>query len=203
VSHVEKLKWRFLHDKKIELSVSVTHLILETAIVQNKCWVFKQKSINTKELCSQNFEVSLHFWLLWPTVCYLGNIVIHFQVTHFMWKKLCLLMELNFVSMSDTQIYHDNFVWHWIFQYPWPPKKCDFRNQANLVFFSGNFESTGCKSQIWKIFEFRIWKEPMLVLKQTVPQFSRRYINNWILKRYNHLYGYDYKFKHQKFEMWA
>ena len=81
---------------------------------------------------------------------YLGNIVIHFQVTHFMWKKLCLLMELNFVSMSDTQIYHDNFVWHWIFQYPWPLKKCDFRNQANLVFFSGNFESTGCKSQIWE-----------------------------------------------------
>ena len=79
---------------------------------------------------------------------YLGNIVIHFQVTHFMWKKLCLLMELNFVSMSDTQIYHDNFVRHWIFQYPWPPKKCDFRNQANLVFevVTLNIQGTKVKS---------------------------------------------------------
>ena len=38
-SHVEKLKLRFLHNKKIRLLGSVTHLILETAIVQNKCWV--------------------------------------------------------------------------------------------------------------------------------------------------------------------
>ena len=28
--------------------------------------------------------------------------------------------------------------------------------------------STGCKSQFRKIFEFKIWKNPMLVLKQTI-----------------------------------
>ena len=44
VSHVEKLKLRFLHEKKIKLSGSITHLFLETTIVQNK-----KKSINTKE----------------------------------------------------------------------------------------------------------------------------------------------------------
>ena len=29
---------------------------------------------------------------------------------------------------------------------------------------------TGCKSQFRKIFGFKNWKEPMLVLKQTIPQ---------------------------------
>jgi hypothetical protein len=28
----------------------------------------------------------------------------------------------------------------------------------------------GCKSQCWKIFAFKIWKESMLVLKQTTHQ---------------------------------
>jgi hypothetical protein len=32
------------------------------------CDEFKRKSINTKELFSQNFKVSLHFWQIWPTV---------------------------------------------------------------------------------------------------------------------------------------
>ena len=30
--------------------------------------------------------------------------------------------------------------------------------------------STGCKSRIRKMFEFKNWKEPMLVLKQTIYQ---------------------------------
>ena len=30
--------------------------------------------------------------------------------------------------------------------------------------------TTGCRSQIRKIFEFKIWKKPMLVLKQTIHQ---------------------------------
>ena len=34
----------------------------------------------------------------------------------------------------------------------------------------GIYHSTGCKSQFRKIFEFKNWKEPMLVLKQTIPQ---------------------------------
>jgi hypothetical protein len=63
VSHVEKLKLRFLRNKK-KLSGSVTHLVLETAIVQNKCRI-KQKIQMQR---SQNFEVSLHFWRIWPTV---------------------------------------------------------------------------------------------------------------------------------------
>ena len=68
MGHVEKLKLRFLHNKKIKLSGSVTHLILETAILYKISVEFKQKSINTKELFSQNLEVSLHFWRIWPTV---------------------------------------------------------------------------------------------------------------------------------------
>ena len=32
------------------------------------------------------------------------------------------------------------------------------------------YSGTGCKSQFRKIFEFKDWKEPMLVLKQTIPQ---------------------------------
>ena len=31
-------------------------------------------------------------------------------------------------------------------------------------------DATGCISQIRKIFEFKIWKEPMLVQKQTIHQ---------------------------------
>ena len=33
-----------------------------------------------------------------------------------------------------------------------------------------NFSYTGCKSRIRKMVEVKIWKEPMLVLKQTIPQ---------------------------------
>ena len=31
---------------------------------------------------------------------------------------------------------------------------------------------TGCKSQFRKIFEFKIWKEPMLALKQMIPKLK-------------------------------
>ena len=39
---------------------------------------------------------------------------------------------------------------------------------CSILFYS-NY-STGCKSIFRKIFEFNIWKKPMLVLKQTIPQ---------------------------------
>jgi hypothetical protein len=42
-----------------------------------------------------------------------------------------------------------------------------FLTQAKLQFFN---IATGCKSIFRKIFEFKIWKEPMLVVKQTIPQ---------------------------------
>ena len=32
------------------------------------------------------------------------------------------------------------------------------------------FDATGCNSVFRKMFEFKIWKEPMLVLKQTIHQ---------------------------------
>ena len=36
--------------------------------------------------------------------------------------------------------------------------------------FASFLTSTGCKRWIQKIFEFKIWKKPILVLKQTIPQ---------------------------------
>ena len=48
--------------------VSVTHLILSFAIVQNK---FQQTNKNNITHINDNhikFEVSLHFWGIWPTV---------------------------------------------------------------------------------------------------------------------------------------
>ena len=36
--------------------------------------------------------------------------------------------------------------------------------------FASFLTSTGCKRWIWKIFEFKIWKKPILVMKQTIPQ---------------------------------
>ena len=68
MSHVEKLHLGFLKNKTKTVLVSVTHLILRFAIVQNK---FEQTNKNRIDHINDNhikFEVSLHFWGNWPTV---------------------------------------------------------------------------------------------------------------------------------------
>ena len=68
MGHVEKLDLRFLRNKKDFFLVSVTHLILRFAIVQNK---FRQTNKNRINHINDNhvmFEVSLHFFGIWPTV---------------------------------------------------------------------------------------------------------------------------------------
>ena len=49
-----------------------------------------------------------------------------------------------------------------------PPNSLAINQSGELNIMTKN--STGCKSQFRKIFEFKNWKEPMLVLKQTIPQ---------------------------------
>ena len=68
MGHVEKLDLRFLQNKTETFLVSVTHLILRFAIVQNK---FQQTNITEINYINKNhikFEVSLHFGGIWPTV---------------------------------------------------------------------------------------------------------------------------------------
>ena len=48
--------------------VSVTHLILRFAIVQNKFQQTNKTEINHIIDNHIKFEVSLHFWRIWPTV---------------------------------------------------------------------------------------------------------------------------------------
>ena len=50
-----------MHNKKIKLLGSVTYFILETAIVQNECWVQTKKYKNAKELFSLKFWGSFTF----------------------------------------------------------------------------------------------------------------------------------------------
>ena len=50
--------------------VSVTHLILRFANVQNKIQQTNKAEINHIIENHIKFEVSLHFWGIWPTVCH-------------------------------------------------------------------------------------------------------------------------------------
>ena len=68
MSHLEKLDLRFLLDKTETFLVSVTHLILRFAIVQNKFQQSNKTKINHINDNHIKFEVSLHFGSIWPTV---------------------------------------------------------------------------------------------------------------------------------------
>ena len=62
---------KILHTKKIKIFGSVTHLILGFAILQNKLTHKLLLFHAIKPLIYNNlikFEVSLHFWRIWPTV---------------------------------------------------------------------------------------------------------------------------------------
>ena len=68
MSHGEKLDLRFLQNKTDTFFVSVTHLILRFAIVQNKFQKTNKTKINNINVNHIKFEVSLHFGGIWPTV---------------------------------------------------------------------------------------------------------------------------------------
>ena len=68
MSHLEKLDLRFLQNKTETFLVSVTHLILRFAIVQNKFKQTNKTKINHINDNHNKFEVSLHFLGIWPTV---------------------------------------------------------------------------------------------------------------------------------------
>ena len=63
-----KLDLRFLSNKIKTFYVSVTHLILRLAIVQNKFQQVNKTKINHINANHIKFEVSLHFGEIWPTV---------------------------------------------------------------------------------------------------------------------------------------
>ena len=64
-----KFDLRFLSNKTETFYVSVTHLILRFAIVQNKFQKANKTKINHINNNHIEFEVSLHFWGIWPAVC--------------------------------------------------------------------------------------------------------------------------------------
>ena len=64
----------------------------------------------------------------------------------------------------ECQLYFENWILKgWILD-------CPKAITIQCLWDLWNYVSTGCRSQIWKIFEFRIWKEPLLVQKQTIHQ---------------------------------
>ena len=69
MGHVEKLDLRFLQNKTETFLVSVTHLILRFAIVQNRFQQRNKTKINHINDNHIKFDVSLHFGGIWPTVC--------------------------------------------------------------------------------------------------------------------------------------
>ena len=68
MGHVEKLDLRFLQNKTETFFVSVTNSILRFTIVQNKFQQTNKTKINHINENHIKFEVSLHFWAIWPTV---------------------------------------------------------------------------------------------------------------------------------------
>ena len=68
MSRVEKLDLTFLYNKTETFLVSVTHLILRFAIVQNKFQQTNKTEINHIIDNHIKFGVSLHFWWVWPTL---------------------------------------------------------------------------------------------------------------------------------------
>ena len=86
--------------------VSVTHLILRFAIVQNKFQQTNKNKINHINDNHIKFEVSLHFGGIWHTVCQREksgitdkNIFITFQVV-IIWASIYInsLMQLHFLQ---------------------------------------------------------------------------------------------------------
>ena len=71
-----KLDVRFLYNETETFLVSVAHLILRFAIVQNKFQQTNKNKINHTNDNHIKFEVSLHFGGIWPTVCHLSSCAI-------------------------------------------------------------------------------------------------------------------------------
>ena len=70
LSHVEKLDLRFLLNKTETFLLSVAHLILRFAIVQNRFGQTNKIKINHINGIYIKNEVSLHFKGIWTTVCH-------------------------------------------------------------------------------------------------------------------------------------
>ena len=91
---------------------------------------------------------------------------------------------LNFGGLQSRDLGHSTIYQFWILELSsevsfvsvqalvpskfWP--HCKYIQFLRPLRIAVKNYSTGCKRRIQKIFEFRIWKEPMLVLKQTIPQ---------------------------------
>ena len=74
-----------------------------------------------------------------------------------------------FWMINQLSIDFERKIWKFISQFTIsiPPKVRAATLRRNKSY---TYRSTGCRSQIRKIFEFKIWKESMLVLKQTIHQ---------------------------------
>ena len=97
MSHVEKLDLRFLQNKTETFLVSVTHLILRFTIVQNKFQQANKQKINHINDNHINFEVSLHFLGIWPTVRHSGGGIRHEkrQLHHWIAAELSILVMIT------------------------------------------------------------------------------------------------------------
>ena len=78
----KKLDFRVLYNKTETFHVSVTHFILMLAIVQNKFQRANKNKINHINDNYLNFEVSLHFLGIWPTVRRSGSRLVSYPLKH-------------------------------------------------------------------------------------------------------------------------
>jgi hypothetical protein len=100
-----KLDLGFLLNKTETFYVSATHLILRLAIVQNKFQQANKTKINNINDNHIEFEVSLHFWGIWPTVWHLPRgkitgVAAKMNISHFFYEMLFIyyLYWHNFVG---------------------------------------------------------------------------------------------------------
>ena len=115
---LRKLDLRFLSNKTETFYVSVTHLILRLAIVQNKFQQVNKTKTNHINDNRIKFKVSLHFSGIWPIVCRSreGGMTIYcrpqqkqgtnqFLSHFFIFIRLAMCVSL-FEKKGDTKIYH-------------------------------------------------------------------------------------------------